>query len=403
MRYDQVHNQLLLYPFDNSADHAKTQNADGLLTTSLCEDVYSLVGVQLRTIRERLTKRSEVLVLAVNVIFSYLRMKQLECRGDFLTDLECCCAAANDFIRMSDQCEEILADLESASSLSKESHDILAAQSNELLALYSSDAVFAAQRVHIFIFEPIEEEIGTALFGAEWEESLTHNELALTLVRTLEDYMGDLELWLEELMVRKVVDSLIIATINFYVKCLFKKADNKNTKESTFKDPKTAIVRIRGDIGVIREYFESLIDVFPALGRVIGNEFEVLDTMVELMMIAAGLSNANMEEQVFVLQRKIKDVNLTRCVVGDLWHLMNPSQERAIYEQLDEHETTLKAMAPEGQEPVDSRNTDTGLRLDQVVLETVRKGTRKRPMGTGVGNIMNKLGLKKADGEQQQE
>ena len=398
-----IHGVLSFY---YSADHAKTQNADGLLTTSLCEDVYSLVGVQLRTIRERLTKRSEVLVLAVNVIFSYLRMKQLECRDDFLTDLECCCAAANDFIRMSDQCEEILADLESASTLSKESLDTLAAQSNELLTLYSSDAVYAAQRVYVYVFEPIEEEIGAALFDAEWEESLTHNELALTLVRTLEDYMGDLEVWLEELMVRKVVDALIIGTINFYIKCLLKKADNKNAKESSFKDPKMAIVRMKGDIGVIREYFESLIDVFPALGRVIENEFEVLDTVVELMMIAAGLSTADMPEQAFVLQRKIKDPNLTRFIVGDIWHLVNPSEERSVYERLDEHETTLKAMAPEGQEPVD-RNTDTGLRLDQVIAETVGKSTRKRPIkGATMENLMNKFGFKQGQGdggEQQQE
>jgi hypothetical protein len=73
-------------------------------------------------------------------------MKQLECRDDFLTDLECCCAAANDFIRMSDQCDEILADLESASSLSKDSLDTL------------------AQHVYVYIFEPIEEEI--------WQSSL---------------------------------------------------------------------------------------------------------------------------------------------------------------------------------------------------------------------------------------
>jgi hypothetical protein len=53
----------------------------------------------------------------------------------------------------SDQSEEILADLESASNLSKEKLDtLIAAQSNELLALYSSDAVFAAQRVYVYIF-----------------------------------------------------------------------------------------------------------------------------------------------------------------------------------------------------------------------------------------------------------
>jgi len=70
-----THHSFSLYLFD-SAEHAKTQNADGLLTTSLCEDVYSLVGMQHRTIRERLTKRSEVLVLAVDVFYCYLRMKQ---------------------------------------------------------------------------------------------------------------------------------------------------------------------------------------------------------------------------------------------------------------------------------------------------------------------------------------
>jgi hypothetical protein len=78
---------------------------------------------------------------------------------------------------MSDQCEEILADLESASTLSKESLDVLAVQSNELLMLYSSDAVFVAQRVYVYIFEPIEEEIGTALFDAD--------EIAKSLICTM--------------------------------------------------------------------------------------------------------------------------------------------------------------------------------------------------------------------------
>jgi hypothetical protein len=31
----------------------------------------------------------------------------------------------------------------------------------------------------VYIFEPIEEKTGAALFDIEWEESLTHNELAL--------------------------------------------------------------------------------------------------------------------------------------------------------------------------------------------------------------------------------
>ena len=82
------------------------------MVTSLCEDVYSLAGVQLRTIRERLTRRSEALVQAVGVIFKNLYEKQMKAREIFCTDLETCCAASNDFIRMSDKCEEIVEEIQ---------------------------------------------------------------------------------------------------------------------------------------------------------------------------------------------------------------------------------------------------------------------------------------------------
>jgi hypothetical protein len=85
------------------ADHNKTQTAEGRLVTSLCEDVYSLAFVQLRTIRDRLTRRSEALVQAVGVIFKNLYEKQTLARDGFCTGFEECCACANDFIRMSDK------------------------------------------------------------------------------------------------------------------------------------------------------------------------------------------------------------------------------------------------------------------------------------------------------------
>jgi hypothetical protein len=90
-----------------SAEHTKSQTSEGRLITSLCEDVYSLAGVQLRTIRERLTRKSEALAQAVGVIFKNLYEKQIGCRNNFLQDFETCCAAANDFIRMSEKCEEL--------------------------------------------------------------------------------------------------------------------------------------------------------------------------------------------------------------------------------------------------------------------------------------------------------
>jgi len=54
-----------------------------------------------------------------------------------------------------------------------------------LVSIYSGDAVFAAQKAHSFIFEPIWKAISEDLFGPKWEVELTHNELAMTLTRTL--------------------------------------------------------------------------------------------------------------------------------------------------------------------------------------------------------------------------
>ncbi len=167
------------------ATHETTQTREGRLVTSLCEDVFSLAGVQLRTIRERLTRKSDALVMAVCLIITQLQAKQLKSRNKFLSDLESCCAAANDFQRMSEKVEDMVQDIIDQSDLPEESVLTLEEGCGALVQLYSGDAVFAAQKAHCFIFEPIWESISEDLFGPKWELELTHNELALTLVRTL--------------------------------------------------------------------------------------------------------------------------------------------------------------------------------------------------------------------------
>ena len=168
-----------------NANHETTQTREGRLVTSLCEDIFSLAGIQLRTIRERLTKKSDALVMAVCLIFSQLRAQQLQSRDKFMRDLETCCASANDFQRMSEKVEDVVQELIDHSELPETSVQMLEDSCGALVSLYSGDAVYAAQRAHCFIFEPIEEAIGRDLFGRKWEVELTHNELAMTLTRTL--------------------------------------------------------------------------------------------------------------------------------------------------------------------------------------------------------------------------
>jgi hypothetical protein len=166
-----------------SAHHETYQTSDMRLVTSLCEDVFSIIRIHLQTIRTRLSQNSDALVMAVSLIFSQLRLKQIKCRDVFLKDFETCCAAANDFERMSEQCEEIVKDLES--DFSNSSKMMLQESCNTLVSLYSGDAVYAAQKTYWYIFQPVHSQLADDFFSTKWETDLTHNELALRLTKTL--------------------------------------------------------------------------------------------------------------------------------------------------------------------------------------------------------------------------
>eukprot|EP01083_Nonionella_stella_P019568 54340_1 len=155
--------------------------------------------------------------MAVCLIFSQLRAKQLSSRDRYLKDLETCCAAANDFQRMSEQVEDVVQDLIDQSDLfSSGGMKMMEDSCGALVALYNRDSVFAAQRAHSFILEPIWNAISDDLFGPNWEVELTHNELIMTLIRTLDDSMGSLETYLDELF-KKTLDALVAVTVVFYV------------------------------------------------------------------------------------------------------------------------------------------------------------------------------------------
>jgi Exocyst complex component Sec6 len=369
------------------ADHNKTQTADGRLVTSLCEDVYSLAGVQLRTIRERLTRRSEALVQAVGVIFKNLYEKQTKCRDLFCVDFETCCAAANDFVRMSDKCEEIVNEIQEECQLSANATETLEEQSAAILGLYSGDAVYAAKKTHVYCFEPIEEAIANELFGAEWESELTHNELSLTLVRTLDDFMEDLETFLDEVMVQKAVEAQISSSINFYIRCLLKKASShNNNKKSCFADNEVAIARMRGDLTVMREYFDGLAETMPTLERIIEAEFSVLEAIFEILSIAAGISKSDAHDFILIVQKRVRNVAITKFVIGDLYHLVQPQEERGVYELIESMEDELAAVAPTDEQAASSahdRNTVPGLRTDEMMAKHCDESKRSRPIKAG--------------------
>lgn len=314
-------------------------------------------------------------------MFKHLYEKQTTSRDNFCSDFETCCAAANDFLRMSDKCEEIIEEIKRECKLQPHDEDVLDEQTAALLTLYSSDAVFCAKKTHIYCFQPIEEAIANELFSLEWEQELTHNELALTLVRTLDDFMEDLETFLDELMVTKAVEAQISSSVNFYIRCLLKKSSTHNSKKSVFTNDEVAIRRMRGDSHVMREYFDGLAESTPSLSRIIETEFSLLECIFELISVAAGVSKSDAQDFILILQKRVKNIYITKLVVGDLWHLGNPNGERDIYELIDGMEDTLNAVAPiDEKASAQDRNIVPGLRTDEMMAKHVEEDNRRRPM-----------------------
>lgn len=80
--------------------------------TSLCEDVYGLVNVHIQTLWEWYKENDEaetdddnnlaIVQSAAGAILNHLHELQYQSRDLFLVDVESCCAAANDLIRLGD-------------------------------------------------------------------------------------------------------------------------------------------------------------------------------------------------------------------------------------------------------------------------------------------------------------
>ncbi len=364
------------------SEHDKNQTSEGRLVTSLCEDVFSLAAVQLRTIRDRLSKKSDALVMAVVTVLTQLRFKQNQSRNIFLQDLETCCAAANDFQRMSERCEDIILELTEEGELSEDATVTLQSSSGDLLAVYSGDAVYAAQYTHVYIIKDIREELSDKLFLPEWEQD-EENTMAQTLTQTLDDYMSDLETFLEDFMLKKTVDALINSSIVFYLHCLLQRAENhKSNKNPFFQDNQIALERMSGDLRIMREYFESVSECTPHLAKVVEEGFTTLRSVYELLVVAAGASDSDAGDFIPPLHKAIKDVNLTKHVIGDLWHLVAPAQERTMWELVENMENTLQNVADNTNHEID-RMTVPGIRLDEMMAKHYIDSKRKRPVKAG--------------------
>ncbi len=207
--------------------------------------------------------------------------------------------------------------------------------------------------------------------------------------------MGDLEAFLDEFMLKKTVDALVASTIVFYVKCLLLKAEkHNNNKIPYFNDCAKALDRMDGDIKIMRDYFVELAEGMPALSKVIEKEFSVLQTIQELIRIAAGISDFEASDFIVFFHKRVKDVNITKHVVGDLWHLVQPTEERTVWELTSSLEESLVAVCPtdSSSKTAMDRMVIPGLRLDETLAKLCIESKRKRPVhATAVENMLSAI------------
>eukprot|EP00567_Pseudictyota_dubia_P008394 CAMPEP_0197439084 /NCGR_PEP_ID=MMETSP1175-20131217/5895_1 /TAXON_ID=1003142 /ORGANISM="Triceratium dubium, Strain CCMP147" /LENGTH=887 /DNA_ID=CAMNT_0042968917 /DNA_START=80 /DNA_END=2743 /DNA_ORIENTATION=- len=373
--------------FAYKTKHIVNERADGQLFTSLPEDIFSLISTQLRTICDRLPLSSEVLPTVIFVILSSIRDVQLREGGNRMEGFRRCCAAANDYERMSEGWEAItsgilqayLPQFEGANEHSKpgssnrgEARVALEEASSELIRVFTSDAVRAAKSLIIPVFEPIRSAIEQRLFSIEWEENYTQNELTKTLTATVEDFLEDLEIFLGSFLLQKAAGALISASVVFYIECLLKNAGGHGgVQASRFVDNHRALCRMNGDMKVMRLYFDEVANRIPALGGTPGFDFSVLTTFHELMSIAAGQEVGEASNFILLLQKRIRNVEMTRRVVKDIWALMAPRGKKKILETMDLMKPHLVAIAPSDAMRATREQEKLqipGLRLDDMLL-----------------------------------
>mmetsp|Transcript_26234 Transcript_26234/g.32171 ORF Transcript_26234/g.32171 Transcript_26234/m.32171 type:complete len:639 (-) Transcript_26234:215-2131(-) len=278
------------------------QLSSGRLTTNLVEDISFFVQSQINAVRECVAysddqygERTEsgnmievIITDMISLVYSHLKSEHLAERERFLTDnLEFVCATANDFLRMSRWCEEILNEIRDEFKLPPNTISMLTLKelSSEVITLYSTDAVYATQLMVIIIFVPIEEVISVRLFSEDWERNLTQNEIAMSLVRTIEDFFSDVLQYLEDsYLLAKFGDALVKTTVIFYTKCAISKAiaarEESDGCRPFLLDPLYALRRMESDINVLQSFFAAeLAFQIPSIKRSVDHYFVLVRSL----------------------------------------------------------------------------------------------------------------------------
>mmetsp|Transcript_12689 Transcript_12689/g.18656 ORF Transcript_12689/g.18656 Transcript_12689/m.18656 type:complete len:399 (-) Transcript_12689:2729-3925(-) len=255
----------------------------------------------------------------------------------------------------------------------------------DLIAMYGNDAVFAVQRSQIFVMKNIQSSrIPGDLFSLDWEDCFVYNEVALSIIKTMEDFLYDFQSYLSgDFLYCKVVSTLIPAVVCFYIRCLVQKADNirrRKRKEMGFHNPRRAALRMMYDIQVFETYFSNLVKQTPALSPVVQRELSALVIIHECLniIIDERTTTSTLEDHILVLHKRTgANGYVTRYLIKDLWLLGSTKRSNKVLDEtilFMQNELQLLSMKIKEAEklksvPKQQKEILLGLKLREVLAE----------------------------------
>lgn len=347
----------------SSQDAVHKSIIDGSLSTTLAEDVFTLVHAQLALLDDYLvsanlvtTDTGDAIVAdALLSIFRILCCKQIHYGRTslFLRDVDWCIARANDYWMMGEKTKSVMQTIsekhynhltwkpeESEGTLEEWdcAANLVNQEASNLIDQMNVDAVEASNHAAICIIKGIQQlDIPRELFSRHWEEDLTNNEVAKYIVRVYANYLSDMNrFFLSDFLYHKVLVTLARCTICFYLRCFIFKAsrirsskswyDKDKKHKEFFRSPKKALLRMTDDIQEFENFFLSLSKGSVALTKIISNEFSRFRLLfLECSSCALGRnSTEGLKDLIIVTHKRTgANSNITRHFLSDVFFLMS--------------------------------------------------------------------------------
>lgn len=231
------------------------KSSDGNLMTTMPEDMFNVIHMQVAVAREKLPR--EHLKEVINACLQVLRDVQRQSfdnlsKGWNDLDVETICATINDSHRMQAKCREFRDQV--IYLIQQDDRLILEEMLDDVSTVYVNFAIKAIGFLSRLILQDLDEPVFSVLFTPEWESnSSTIGDICGTIVATLQDYFRDVEEWIPEYFYCKLCLGCLRGVIYQY--CMTLKTVTTKNITFQFSNELSAARHIMTDLEALAHFF----------------------------------------------------------------------------------------------------------------------------------------------------